>query len=130
MVCVDTSFLIALIRRDHEAERKLEAYIAAEAKLSTTPITACELFKGAYRSGKNENVARVRKSLAYLRILDFSVDACERYGRLVNELRLRGPPIGDADTMIASIALTHGEALLTSDKEDFGRVPGLTIETW
>ena len=47
MVCVDTSFLIALIRRDHEAETKLEAYIAAEAKLSTTPITACELFKGA-----------------------------------------------------------------------------------
>ena len=33
MVCVDTSFLIALIRRDHEAEKKLEAYIAAEAKL-------------------------------------------------------------------------------------------------
>lgn len=130
MVCVDTSFLIALIRRDREAEKKLETYVADEAKLSTTPITACELFKGAYRSGRNENVARVRKSLTYLRILDFSVDACERYGKLANELQLKGTPIGDADTMIASIALTHGEVLLTSDKEHFGRVPGLTIETW
>jgi tRNA(fMet)-specific endonuclease VapC len=130
MVCMDTSFLIALIRRDHEAEKKLEAYIAAEAKLSTTPITACELFKGAYQSGRSENVARVRKSLAYLRILDFSVDACERYGRLVTELHLRGTPIGDADTMIASIALTYGEAVVTSDKEHFGKVSGLRIETW
>ena len=130
MVCLDTSFLVALIRRDHKAEEKLEEYIANEARLSTSPITACELFKGAYRSGKNENVSRVRKSLAYLEILDFSVDACERYGRLVNELHLRGTPIGDADTMIGSIALTHGEALLTSNKEHFGRVPGLTIETW
>lgn len=65
MVCVDTSFLIALIRRDHDAEKKLEGYIAAEAKLSTTPITACELFKGAYRSGNNENFVRVSKHLTY-----------------------------------------------------------------
>ena len=54
----------------------------------------------------------------------------KRYGRLVTELRLRGTPIGDADTMIASIALTYGEAVLTSDKEHFGKVSGLTIETW
>ena len=78
MVCMDTSFLIALIRRDHEAEKKLEAYIAAEAKLSTTPITVCELFRGAYQSGRSENVAKVRKSLTYLRILDFSVDAWQK----------------------------------------------------
>ena len=130
MVCLDTSFLIALIRRDHKAEEKLKEYIANEARLSTSPITACELFKGAYRSGKDENVSRVRRSLAYLEILDFSVDACERYGKLVNELHLRGNPIGDADAMIASIALAHGEALLTSDKQHFERVPGLIVETW
>jgi len=111
------SFLVALIRRDHEAGRKLEEYVAAEAKLSTTPITAGEPFKGAYRSRTDEKVARVRKLLTYLRILDVSADACERYGGLVNELQLKGTHIGDADTMIASIALTQGEVLLTSDKE-------------
>jgi hypothetical protein len=40
MVCVDTSFMIALIRR--------------------------ELFKGAYRSRRDESAARVRKSPTYL----------------------------------------------------------------
>jgi predicted nucleic acid-binding protein len=59
-----------------------------------------------------------------------SVDACERYGKLMNELELKGTPIGDADTMIASITLTHGDVLLTSDKEHFGKVLGLTVETW
>lgn len=130
MVCVDTSFLIALIRRDTNAEKKLEEYITNEAKISTTPITACELFKGAYRSRKNANVATVRKLLAYLEILDFSIGACERYGKLVNELLLKGSSIGDLDTMIASIALAHGEPLLTLDKEHFGRVPGLMVDTW
>lgn len=130
MVCFDTSFMIALIRRDANAEKKLEEYVASEAKISTTPITACELFKGAYRSRKKENVQKVRKLLHHLEILQFSVDACERYGKLASELQLKGSPIGDADTMIASIALTHGEPLLTSDREHFGRVPGLMIETW
>jgi len=130
MVCLDTSFLIALIRRDPAAEKKLEEYFATETKLSTTPITACELFKGAYETRKNENIAKVRKILTLLEILDFSVDACERYGRLVNELYLKGSPIGDLDTMIASIALTHAEPLLTSDKEHFEKVPGLITESW
>jgi predicted nucleic acid-binding protein len=99
-------------------------------RAASQSITACELFKGAYRSGKNENVERVRKSLTYLRIPEFSVDACERSGKLVNELHLGGNAIGDVDTMIVSIALRHGETLLASDKEHFGRAPGLTIETW
>jgi predicted nucleic acid-binding protein len=130
MVCFDTSFPIALIRRDANAEKKLEEYVASEAKISTTPITACELFKGAYRSRKKENVQKVRKLLRHLEILQFSVDACERYGKLASELQLKGSPIGDPDTIIASIALAHGEPLLTSDKEHFGRIPGLMIETW
>lgn len=54
MVCLDTSFIIALLRHDQNAEKKLEEYLASRVKLSTTPITACELFKGAYRSKKRE----------------------------------------------------------------------------
>jgi len=130
MVCFDTSFIVQLIRRDPKAEKRLKEYLASETKISTTPITACELFKGAYRSKKDENIAIVRKILAYLEILDFSVDACERYGKLVNELGLKGTPIGDLDIMIASIALTYGEPLLTLDKEHFERISGLIVETW
>jgi len=130
MVCVDTSFLVALIRRDPEAENLLENYVTTETKLTTTPITVCELFKGAYKSNKDENIRRVRKILTYLQISDFSVHACETYGRLVNELGLKGSPIGDLDAMIAAIALASGESLLTSDKEHFGRISGLTVRTW
>jgi len=130
MVCFDTTFLVALVRRDPKAEKKLEEYIASETKMSTTPITACELFKGAYRSRRIENIAKARKTLAYLDILDFSVEACEIYGKLASELQLKGVPIGDPDTMIASIALAHGEPLLTADREHFERVPGLIVETW
>ena len=131
MVCLDTSFIIALMRRDRGAEEKLEEYVARDMRLSTTPITACELFKGAYRSRRREvEVEKVRRVLAYLDILGFSVEACERFGKLVNGEPLRGSPIGDLDTMIASLALTHNEAVATSNRKHFERVPGLLVESW
>lgn len=131
LVCLDTSFIVALIRRDPKAEKKLEEYVASGARLSTTPITACELFKGAYRSRRRDlEVVKVRDMLAYLEILSFSSDACERYGKLVSDLGLLGQSIGDLDAMIAGIALTHNEPITTSDSKHFERVPGLLVETW
>lgn len=131
MVCLDTSFLVALIRRDSKAEKKLEEYVTSEAKLSTTPITVCELFKGAYRSKRRDaEVRKIRGMLTHLEILKFSVEACERYGKLVNDLQLMGTPIGDLDAMIASLALTFNEPLVTLDKRHFEKVPSLIVETW
>jgi tRNA(fMet)-specific endonuclease VapC len=131
MVCFDTDFVIALIRRDSRAERKLEEYVIGERRISTTPITACELFKGAYRSKRRKvEVEKVRGVLMHVEILDFSADACERYGKLENELLSLGTPIGDLDAMIASLALTHNEPLLTANKKHFEKVPGLIVETW
>lgn len=131
MVCLDTSFIIALLRRDPRAERKLEEYVGSGTRLSTTPITACELFKGAYRSKKRGvEVRKVREILALLEMLDFSIDSCEKYGKLVNDLEHAGTPIGDLDAIIASLALTHNEPILTADKDHFERVSGLIVESW
>ncbi|MGB9718860.1 MAG: type II toxin-antitoxin system VapC family toxin [Thermoproteota archaeon] len=131
MVCLDTSFIIALIRRDPRAERKLEEYVSTGVRLSTTPITACELFKGAYRSKKRDaEVRKVREILTRIDMLDFSMDSCERYGKLANDLESAGTPIGDLDAIIASLALTHNEHVVTADKDHFERVSGLIVESW
>ena len=128
MVCLDTSFIVALIRRDPKAEKRLENYVASEVKLSTTPIAVCELFKGAYRSRRREiEVGKVRDVLTHLEVLDFSVEACERYGKLVSDLQLMGSPIGDLDAMIACIASTYNEPILTSDKKHFEKVQSLSL---
>lgn len=130
MVCVDTSFLIALIRRDHDAERKLESFVLEE-EISTTPICACELYAGAFKSTKREaEVKKVRELLSRMELLDFSVQACERFGKIRQEMEAAGTPIGDLDLMIASVALAHNQAVLTLDTDHFGKVPGLIVETW
>jgi len=131
MVCLDTSFIIALMRGDHNALAKLDEYTSTDTRLTTTPITACELFKGAYRSIKPEKeLQKVKNTLSFLELLDFSIEASERYGRLMASEGLRGAPIGDLDAMIASIALTHGEDVITSNRKHFERVDGLKVNTW
>jgi tRNA(fMet)-specific endonuclease VapC len=103
--------------------------MAGNVKMSTTPITACELFQGAHRSGRREaEVNKVKKMLGYLDMLSFSVEASEVYGRLVNGIQ--GSMIGDLDAMIASLALTSKESIITSNVKHFERVPGLLVETW
>ena len=131
MVCLDTSFIIALLRHDERALSKLEEYTITQTRLTTTPITACELFKGAYKSTKREKeLQKVKHILSLLEVLNFSIEASERYGRLMASEGLKGSPIGDLDAMIAGIALTHGESVVTTNLKHFERVEGLQVETW
>lgn len=79
------------------------------------------------RKGDSE---RVDGLLRHLELLEISLSVCEKYGRLVNDLRTRGSPIGDLDTLIASTAITHKQILVTRNKIHFEKVPGLVVETW
>ena len=131
MVCVDTSFLIALIRREPEAERKLESYTQEEEDISTTPICACELFAGAHKSAKRDlEIKKVKGLLSRMQLLEFTMQACELFGKIRNEMETAGNPIGDSDIMIASMALAHDQAIITRDVDHFERIPGLSVETW
>jgi tRNA(fMet)-specific endonuclease VapC len=59
-------------------------------------------------------------------VLDFDELAAVEFSRL-RRLKLR---IGTFDLKIASIAVSNGATLLTRNKADFERIPGLTIENW
>ena len=131
MVCLDTSFLIALLRTDLVAERKLESYIEEGERVSTTPICACELFGGAYKSRKRDlEIRKVKEFLSRMELLEFSPQACERFGRIRAELESKGTPLGDFDLMIAAIAMAHNQAVVTRDVEHFHMIPGLVVESW
>ncbi len=131
MTCLDTDFIIDLLRRKPAAERKLEDLTAEGDKLTTTPLNASELYKGAYNSSRPiEEAKKVRHLLDTLDILEFSSAASETFGKLSIELNRKGNDIGDFDLLIASIALTHGEPLITKNARHFSKVPGLAVESY
>ena len=64
--------------------------------------------------------------LMKLTILPFDGEAAEHFHRLQSE-RVR---IGTMDLKIAAICLAHDATLLTRNRVDFEKVPGLRVENW
>jgi len=131
LVCLDTNFIIDLIRGDQSALAELRRIESEGSSITTTPISACELFEGAYKSKQaSKEVIKVREILDRIDLLDFSLASCELYGKLLHDLKSVGRDIGDLDTLIASIALSHNEPVLTQNVSHFNKVPGLILRTW
>lgn len=61
-----------------------------------------------------------------IRIIDFDKQAAA----IFDNLRQHKIRIGTLDLRIASIALATGATLVTRNRRDFEKVPGLTIEDW
>jgi tRNA(fMet)-specific endonuclease VapC len=66
------------------------------------------------------------RMLSGLQILSFSIEAIERYEQLLlKKLGVKGN-----DLRIAAIALENSAIVVTRNRRDFERIPGLAIEDW
>ena len=61
---------------------------------------------------------------------DWDQESAGLFGSIKSDLQARGKPIDDMDLVIASIALSLGAAVATSNVRHFERIPGLSIEVW
>jgi len=131
MPCLDTDFIVALLRRRPEAEGRLEQYASQGQSVSTTTINACELYRGAYRSRDIEKeVTKVSSILRSINLLTLTNESCTVFGRLSSSPELTTRPVGDLDLLIASIVLTANETLVTKNVKHFSRIPNLKLESW
>ena len=64
-----------------------------------------------------------------MQILDFSSEACEEASLIFCELKKSGKMISELDILIAAIAKTNGEAILTLDQH-FKSIKGIDLIQW
>jgi tRNA(fMet)-specific endonuclease VapC len=128
---LDTSVLVPLLRKEETALRNLSEAADRGTKVSTTVVSLCELYAGAYASeDPPKELRKVERLVSTLAILDLTQEASRKYGELLRSQPIRAQPIGDFDLLIAAIALSNQESLVTRNPEHFGRVAGLSIEQW
>jgi predicted nucleic acid-binding protein len=95
-----------------------------------TEITAYELFKSARLSSKpEENTENVKKAISNMQVLDFSQEASKEASNIFCELKESGKMISEFDILIAAIAKTNGEAILTRDLH-FKFINGIDLIQW
>lgn len=132
MVCLDTTILADVIRKQPEAIRKLKTLSEVNKTFSTTIINIAELFYGACKSNNvKQGKEDVNLIISRFTLLEMDEKSAERYGQIRSKLQATGQIIPDRDLMIAAIALSEGENIIvTRNKKDFSRIPNLTVETY
>ena len=129
MVCVDTSFLVALERRDKDALEKMQELEDGGELVYATAVTVAEYYRGAYGAKDRPRALRDAKDmLDRFAILNLDYESGRIWGELTQSLK--SDTIGDRDFFIASIALANKQTLITRNKKHFERVPGLKVDGW
>ncbi len=130
MKCLDSDFLVAILRNEPAAKGKASE-LEAEGRNATTAVNAFEVLYGAYRSAKREkNVEEATKLLARLEILPLDFEASDQAGRIAADLLLRGMHIDFRDVLIAGIATSASMKLVTRNEKHFSRINALKLEAW
>lgn len=128
---LDTNIVSYFIRR---TSIKLEERIYDELKLGSLGIsvlTRAELrFGQAAMTLEDKRRVLIDKFFLRLPILPWTNDAADHYGRVKNQLKIQGTPIGEIDTQIAAHALAENWVLVTHNTQHFVRVVGLRVEDW
>ena len=139
MILFDSDHLTVLINRNHSQHGVLRKNI--DRSLDETfaiPIVAIEEQCRGWLAQIHRLRSIHRQVQAYNRLaelFDFvnewtvvQLDADS--ANLYEQLQARRLRIGTQDLKIASIALTNDALLLSANRRDFERVPGLKVENW
>lgn len=94
-------------------------------------IVRAELLFGAMVSAHpTKNIAAVENFLRPLQLLPFSGEATFHYAEIRSYLQEMGQPIGPNDLFIAATVRPYSLVLVTRNRTEFSRVPGLVCEAW
>lgn len=117
------------------AEKKNDAFDfnqwASFEEVYLSVITVSELLMGVARADtearKLKRSAFVEAIIKEVPIIDFTPDVARIHAEIYGSLAKHGQLIGAHDLMIAATAIAHGHALLTTNQQEFNRVPGLKV---
>ncbi|MGH1395511.1 MAG: type II toxin-antitoxin system VapC family toxin [Trichormus sp.] len=94
-------------------------------------ITIAELYFGAYNSQKvSENLTRAEDFIKNITVIPLEQNTLKTFGKLKAELRKIGQPVAEFDLLIASVALTRDDILVTNNTRHYSRITGLKLENW
>ena len=126
---LDSDIAVYVMTRRYSATD--QRFIDAAGHLSISAIAYSELRFGAEKSQRRErSLEALAAFVAHVHILPFGPDAAHHYGEIRAALERSGTPIGGNDLLIAAHARSAGLTLVTNNRREFDRVPGLSVENW
>jgi tRNA(fMet)-specific endonuclease VapC len=127
---LDTNICIYIARR-HPATAARRFARAAPGSLGISIITWGELCFGAAKSSDPSSAHSLLEQFSRaVEVLSLPAAAGLHYGEVRAALQRAGTPIGNNDLWIAAHALALSVPLVSNNRREFERVPGLKLENW
>jgi tRNA(fMet)-specific endonuclease VapC len=127
----DTGIATDYINHRRNVRERSEQEVRRGNRLGIATVVLAELLYGIEGSrSRDENLRRLRRALAALKLWSFDEAAAVEYGRIANELKRTGRNMQVQDIMIAAVALSLGKTTVVSKDSDLFAVPGLPVENW
>ena len=127
---LDTNAWITLLKA---ASAELVSRLAErhDGEILLCSVVKGELWHGAQKyANREKRLARLAELFARHDSLPFDDAAAWHYAEIRHHLESSGQVIGPNDLKIAAICRANQLRLLTSNTDEFQRVPGLEIEDW
>jgi tRNA(fMet)-specific endonuclease VapC len=125
---LDTNAVIALLKDAKSLiARRVRRHVPSDICISS--IVAYELFYGAFKSQRVERNVEVVDGLP-LTVLEFDKEDARHAGEIRALLGRKGTPIGPYDVLIAGQARARELVLISRNRSEFERVPGLSVADW
>jgi tRNA(fMet)-specific endonuclease VapC len=132
MFCLDTNIVIGIINgRATAAEARFRDTVG-RAPLMLSAVVVFELRYGYAKSDRRSRMEAVLATFLApgIEVLPFDADDAAEAGEIRAALEAQGAPIGPYDILIAAQARRRGAALVTLNRREFERVPGLIVTDW
>ena len=127
-ICLDTDFLVNFLRNKRE-EKDFISQNETKIAFVTTIITLFELYYGAYKSQRIENVLKVEELQHRLNVLPLSKESVKKkQEKILADLEKKGEMIDFRDLFIGCISHAEGFCLKTKNKKHFQRIPELLLK--
>ena len=128
---LETTMIIDLMDKLPSAIDKMEQLQRRREKIFISTVSIFELWTGIAQSQHPEKeYSKVIQILNSQQILDLTQTSAQEAGKINGNLWKNGAMIDPEDCMIAGIAKSLGETVLTRNLKHFGRIEGLSIETY
>jgi predicted nucleic acid-binding protein len=127
---LDTNVLIDLIKNQKPAVQCLEKLREEGTSFSVTTISVFELFRGLRKTQNDEKIGQLQSLVNSFVVYSFSIQSAQEGGLMLANLEKKGVPIDTEDCMIAGVAKTRNEPILTRNKKHFERISGIKVQSY
>lgn len=133
MICLDTNIVIFIVNgRSSSLRHRLGEQMRAGTPIALPVIGLFEMRYGFAKSNRREHSEQLLARFLSLGIdvLPFETEDASHAGDIRATLEAAGTPIGHYDYLIAAQTRRRNATLVTLNRREFERVPGLLVTDW